>query len=129
MLLWEEYKSIYPEGYQYSQFCHLYHHWRRQIDPVMRQEHRAGEALFVDWAGMTVDIVDPATADRRPASIFVAAMGASSYTYAEATLSQELCDWIGATVGRLPFSAVSQSFWCPTTPKPASPRPAFTSRT
>jgi len=96
MLLWEEYKSAYPEGYQYSQFCHLYHQWKRKIDPVMRQEHRAGEALFVDWAGMTIDIVNPATGDRRPASIFVAAMGASSYTYAEATPTQELCDWIGA---------------------------------
>lgn len=96
MLLWQEYKSVYPEGYQYSQFCHLYHQWKRQIDPVMRQDYRAGEILFVDWAGMTIDIVDPVTGVHQPASIFVASMAASSYTYAEATLSQELCDWIGA---------------------------------
>jgi len=96
MLLWEEYKNIHPEGYQYSQFCHLYDQWKKQIDPVMRLDYRAAEFLFVDWAGMTVDIVDPKNREARAASIFVAAMGASSYTYAEATLSQDLCDWIGA---------------------------------
>ncbi|MEW6674365.1 MAG: IS21 family transposase [Thermodesulfobacteriota bacterium] len=103
MLLWEEYKSVFPEGYQYSQFCHLYHQWKRRIDPVMRLDHRAGEVLFVDWAGMTIDIVDPETGSCRPASIFVAAMGASSYTYAEATLTQELGDWIGAHIRAFAF--------------------------
>ena len=58
MLLWDEYKQAYPEGYQYSQFCDLYHRWRRKLDLVLRQEHRAGEKLFVDYAGDTVPIVE-----------------------------------------------------------------------
>jgi transposase len=57
MLLWQEYKAVHPDGYQYSQFCNLYRQWAGRIDPVMRQEHRPGERLYVDWAGMTVPIV------------------------------------------------------------------------
>jgi len=96
MLLWQEYKASYPDGYQYSQFCNLYRTWAERIDPVMRQEHRAGETLCVDWAGMTVPILDPLTGRQKPASIFVAVLTASNYSYAEATLSQALGDWIGA---------------------------------
>jgi transposase len=96
MLLWQEYKAAHPDGYQYSQFCNLYRTWANRIDPVMRQEHRAGETLFVDWAGMTVPIADPLSGGTQPASIFVAVLAASSYSYAEATLSQDLGDWIGA---------------------------------
>jgi transposase len=96
MLLWQEYKAAEPEGYQYSQFCHLYHQWKGQIDPVMRLEHRAGETLFVDWAGMTAEIFDPLTGEVQPAQIFVAVLAASGYTYAEATATQQLPDWIGA---------------------------------
>ena len=76
MLLWDEYKQAYPEGYQYSQFCDLYHRWRRQLDLVLRQEHRAGEKLFVDYAGDTVPIVDRHTGETQDASIFVAVLGA-----------------------------------------------------
>lgn len=57
MLLWQEYKELHPQGYQYSQFCHRYRHWAGQIDPVMRQEHTAGEKLFVDYAGQTVHVM------------------------------------------------------------------------
>jgi transposase len=96
MLLWQEYKAANPEGYQYSQFCYLYHQWKGQIDPVMRLEHRAGETLFVDWAGMTVPIFDPQSGEVQPAQIFVAVLAASGYTYAEATATQQLPDWIGA---------------------------------
>jgi transposase len=96
MLLWQEYKAADPEGYQYSQFCYLYQQWKGQIDPVMRLEHRAGEILFVDWAGMTVGIFDPQSAEVQPAQIFVAVLAASGYTYAEATATQQLPDWIGA---------------------------------
>lgn len=95
-LLWQEYKAAHPDGYQYSQFCNLYRSWAGRIDPVMRQEHRAGDALCVDWAGMTVPIVDLLSGTQQPASIFVAALAASNYSYAEATLSQQLADWIGA---------------------------------
>jgi transposase len=96
MLLWQEYKQIYPQGYQYSQFCNLYRQWAGRIDPVMRQEHRAGEKMFVDYAGQTVDVYDLQTNQMRQAQIFVAVLGASNYTYAETTWSQTLPDWIGS---------------------------------
>ena len=96
MLLWQEYKEIHPQGYQYSQFCHRYRQWAAKIDPVMRQEHRAGEKLFVDYAGQTVPVYDLHTNQMREAQIFVAVLGASNYTYAEATWTQSLPDWIGS---------------------------------
>ena len=97
MLLWQEYKAADPEGYQYSQFCHLYHQWKGQIDPVMRLEHRAGETLFVDWAGMTVGIFDPPSGEVQPAQIFVAVLAASGYIRRRrTTATQQLPNWIGA---------------------------------
>ncbi|UCD83007.1 MAG: IS21 family transposase [Desulfobacterales bacterium] len=96
MLLWQEYKEQHPDGYQYSQFCHWYRQWAGRIDPVMRQEHRAGEKMFVDYAGMTVPVFDADTGSWQEAQIFVAALGASNYTYAEATRSQTLADWIAS---------------------------------
>ena len=96
MLLWQEYKELHPDGYQYSQFCHRYRQWVSRIDPVMRQEHRAGEKMFVDYAGMTMPVFDKALGKWREAQIFVAALGASNYTYAEATWTQSLPDWITA---------------------------------
>ena len=96
MLLWQEYRAQYPDGYQYSQFCHLYRQWLGRIDPVMRQVHRAGEKMFVDYAGQTVDIYDVSSKQQREAQIFIAALGASNYTYAEATWTQTLPDWIAS---------------------------------
>jgi transposase len=103
MLLWHEYKAENPLGYQYSQFCHLYRQWCNYLDPVMRQDHRAGEKLFVDYAGMTVAITDSASGQTREAQIFIACMGASNYPYAEATLSQGLADWIDSHVRAFEF--------------------------
>jgi len=96
MLLWQEYKEVYPNGYQPSQFCHLYRQWAKQLDPVMRQEHRAGEKMFVDYAGMTVAVFDMQKAKMRQAQIFVAVLAASNYTYAEATWTQTLPGWIAS---------------------------------
>ncbi len=96
MLLWQEYKQSFPEGYQYSRFCDLYRRWRGKLDLVMRQHHRAGEKLFVDYAGQTVPVTDPTTGLAREAQIFVAVLGASNYTYAEATWTQQLPDWIAS---------------------------------
>ena len=96
MLLWQEHKELHPQAHQYSQFCNLYRQWAAKIDPVMRQEHRAGEKLFVDYAGQTVEVYDLHTNQMREAQIFVAALGASNYTYAEATWTQTLPDWIGS---------------------------------
>ena len=102
-LLWQEYKLCHPEGYQYSHFCARYQAWLGQVDVVMRQSHRAGEKLFVDYAGHTVEIVDRQSGEIKAAQIFVAVLGASSYTYAEATWSQGLCDWIGSHVRALDY--------------------------
>lgn len=96
MLLWEEYKSVYPEGYQYSQFCELYRRWRGLLKRWMRQDHRAGEKLFVDYAGQTVEVINPKTGEISDAQIFVAVLGASSYTFSEATWTQTLPDWISS---------------------------------
>ena len=98
-LLHLEYKEQHPDGYQYTQFCRHYHAWRRTLDLVMRQEHRAGEKCFVDWAGQTVPILDPATGEiALEAQIFVAVLGASNHTYVEAFASQELEHWIAGHV-------------------------------
>ena len=102
-LLWHEYKLAHPEGYQYSWFCDQYRAWSAKLDVVMRQEHRAGEKLFVDYAGQTVEVVDRRTGEVRQAQIFVAVLGASSYTYAEATWTQQLPDWIGSHVRAFSF--------------------------
>ena len=98
MLLWQEYKARQPDGYQYSQFCELFRSWRNSRDLCMRQEHRPGDKLFVDYCGRTLPIIDAATGKVREAQVFVAVMGASNYTYAEATFSQGLADWIGSHV-------------------------------
>jgi transposase len=100
-LLWQEYKEQHPDGYQYSWFCQNYRAWAGRLDVVMRHEHRAGEKLFVDYAGQTVDIIDGKTGEVTKAQIFVAVLGASSYTYAEATASQKVEDWIGSHVRAL----------------------------
>lgn len=97
-LLWQEYKTATPEGFQYSWFCERYRAWSRRCDVTMRQEHRAGEKLFVDYAGQTVDVIDPETGEVREAQVFVAVLGASNYTYAEATWTQQLPDWVGSHV-------------------------------
>jgi transposase len=81
-LLWDEYKQAHPNGYQYSWFCREYRTWRGKLDLVMRQTHRAGEKLFVDYTGQTVSVITPDTGEVHQAEIFVAVLGASNYTYA-----------------------------------------------
>jgi transposase len=103
MLLWEEYRAREPGGYGYSRWCDLYRSWEGRLSPTMRQAHPAGERLFVDYAGQTVEVVDGRTGEVRQAQVFVAAMGASSYTYAEATWTQTLPDWIGSHTRALAF--------------------------
>lgn len=94
-LLWQEYAERHPEGhYSYNHFCRQYRAWLKTQRLSMRQHHKAGEKLFVDYCGPTMDIVNPRTGEIRTAQVFVAVMGASNYTYAEATWSQGLEDWI-----------------------------------
>jgi transposase len=102
-LLWEDYRATHPEGYGYSQFCQLYRRWKQERDLVLRQEHRPGEKLFVDWAGATMPIHDPQTGTVHQASLFVAVLGASNYTYAEASEDQGMASWIGAHVHTFEF--------------------------
>lgn len=97
-LLWEEYKEKYPEGYQHSQFCELYRRWEKTLDLSLRQEYRAGEKMFIDFAGKGIPIVNAATGEITEAEIFVAVLGASNYTYAEAVGSQNLPSWISAHI-------------------------------
>lgn len=82
LLLWQEYRAEHPDGYGYSRYCDLYCAWKKTVLATMRQAHLAGEKLFVDWAGDTFPVIDPASGKERRARIFVAALGASNYTYA-----------------------------------------------
>ena len=101
LLLWQEYLADLPTGYSYTRFCELHKIWRQTVSATMRQTHLAGEKLFVDWAGDTIGVIDPATGEAHRARIFVAALGASNYTYAEARWTETLPDWIGAHVNAL----------------------------
>lgn len=102
-LLWYEYKEANPDGYQYSQFCHHYSQWLKKLDVTLRQTHRAGEKLFVDYAGQTFPIIDSATGEVTEAQIFIAALGASSYTFAEASVAQDLPCWTRSHVHAFEF--------------------------
>ena len=96
-LLWEEYTRQFPNCcYSYPQYCHLYLEWKGKQQRSMRQTHRAGEILFVDYAGHTIPVVSGSTGEVRFAQIFVAVLGASNYTFAEATWGQSLPDWLGS---------------------------------
>src|SRR5258706_7062307 len=104
-ILWEEYIAAHPEGYRYSRFCELYRAFEGKLPVTMRQTDASGEKLFIDYAGDTVSvIIDRRTGETRPAQIFVAVMGASSLSYAEAAWTQTLPDWIAAHVH--PFEAM-----------------------
>jgi len=103
LILWEEYRDTHPDGYGYSRFCDLFREFERRLSPVMRQHHAAGDKLFVDYSGKKASIADPATGEVREAEIFVGVLGASSYTYAEATFTQALPDWTGAHVRMFRF--------------------------
>jgi hypothetical protein len=102
-LLWVEYREAHSDGYGYSQFCALYREWAKCLKPSMRLTHKAGEKVFVDYAGQTVPIVEPDTGEIHDAQIFIGVLGASNYTYAEAHESQELFNWIGAHVRMFAF--------------------------
>lgn len=116
-LLWQEYLDSYSDGYRYSQFCQLYRDWQGTIDPCMRLPHKAGEKAFIDYAGMTMPVVDKDTGEVKEAQIFVAALGASSYTYAEATWTQELHNFISSHVRAFSFFGGTAAILVPDNPK------------
>jgi transposase len=108
-LLWAEYQEGVAErcagakAYQYSQYCELYAAWRVRLAPSMRRVHRAGERAFIDYSGGKPSVIDVATGEVRTAELFVMVLGASNYTYAEATLSQSLADFVGSTIRGFEF--------------------------
>lgn len=103
-LLWEEYTQQYPNRcYSYSQFCDRYRHWQGKQKRSMRQAHKAGEKCFVDYCGQTVPVIDPGTGEIRDAQVFVGVLGASNYTYAEATHTQSLPNWLESHVRMFAF--------------------------
>jgi transposase len=126
-ILWDEYIEEQPAGYRYSRFCELYRGWEARLPVTMRQIHAGGDKLFVDYAGDTVAvIVDRLTGEIRAAQIFVAVMGASNFTHAEASWTQGLGDWIGAHTRALAAIGGFPTCWCRTIPKSRSSRPACT---
>ncbi len=102
-LLWQEYRAVHPQGYGYSRYCELYRAWAKTLHVTMRFEHKAGEKLFVDYAGPTLAVTNPQTGELMKAHVFVAAQGASNYTYVEATWTEKLPDWMGAHVRAVEF--------------------------
>ena len=133
LVLWEEYRAIHPEGYAYSRFCQLFREFERRLSPVMsgeplgstRQQHVAGHKAFVDYSGKRAPITDPVTGEVRMAEIFVAVLGASSLTYAEATWTQTLPDWIGAHVGMFRFFGAAPRLLVPDNLKSAVHKASF----
>jgi len=124
-LLWCEYKQSNPEGYQYSQFCKLYHQWVEKLDVCLRQEYRAGEKLFVDYAGQTTPVQNPLTGEIHEAHLFVATLGASHYTFAEATFSQDLPSWISSHIHAFEFFGGVPEMLIPDNLKAAVTHPSF----
>lgn len=125
-LLWEEYSEASSDGYRYSRFCELYHAWARKLGVVLRQEHRAGEKLFVDYAGHKIPIFDRQSGEvLYQASIFVAVLGVSNYTFIEATESKDLACWIGSHVHALEFIGGVPEAVVPDNVKTGIKRPCF----
>jgi transposase len=116
-LVWEEYRETQADGYGYSRFCELYERWRRNQDVVLRQEYRAGEKMFVDWAGDTIPLYDPRTGEVTPASLFVAVLGASTYTFAHATLGQDLGNWVDSHVAAFEYCVGTPQLVVPDNPR------------
>ena len=102
-LLWVEYREVFPDGYGYTQFCHWIKEQRPMLDVTLRQEHKAGEKVFTDYAGATIPFIDPKTGEIVQTNVFVAGLGASSYIYAEATLDMSEPNWIASHVRMFEF--------------------------
>src|SRR4030095_14892972 len=112
-LLWSEYRGAHPGGDAYSQFCERYRQWRRALQPSMRQVHRAGEKLFVDFSGTRPALVDARTGELIAVELFVGVLGASGLIYAEATAAQDLPSWITAHVRMVEYFQGSAAIWVP----------------
>ena len=103
MQLWEKYIKEHPDGYKSSQFCEHYNVWAKRVNPVMHMEHKAGDKMYVDYSGDKLQIVNPETGEIQEVEFFVAILGASQYTYAECTMSQQKCDFINSLQNAIHF--------------------------
>ena len=122
-LLWEEHLQVHPSGYRYTQFCEFYRQWVKRLRPSMRQVHRAGEKTFIDFSGKRPSLVDRRTGELRHLELFVSVLGASSLTYAEATETQQLPDWVNAHIRMAEYFGGATTMWVPDQPKSAITRP------
>lgn len=122
-LLWEQYKWENPEGYQYSQYCELYRQWAKSVDLVMRQEHLAGHKLFSDFAGSKLQVTNPNTGEVSEAHLFVCALGASSYTYAEAFFSENSEAWCIGHANAFSFMGGASEIIVPDNPRSVVNKP------
>jgi transposase len=123
-LLWLEYRESHPDGYGYSRFCELYRLWAKKMDPPMRQDHKSGERMFVDYAGQTMPVVDPETGEIRQAHIFIAVLGASSYCYAEAHWAEDLPNWISGHIAAFEYFGGVPEIVTPDNPKTGVKHPS-----
>ena len=124
-LLWIEYQAKNPKGYQYTQFCEYYRRWARTQSPTGRFAHLGGEVMEVDYAGLTVTIVNPETGETRQAPVFVATLPASDYIYAEVQPGQELCHWINGHVRAVNFFQGIPKIFRPDNPKTGIKSPNY----
>ena len=124
-LLWEEYRREHPSGYSYTQFCEHYKRWKAPLEVTLRQRHLAGEKTFLDWAGKTLRWRDPDSGDEHSAFLFVAALGASGYLFAEAFADQALPSWIEAHIRMVEFFGGVTRLWVPDNAKTGVVKPCF----
>ena len=124
-LLWQEYRHVHPEGYGYSRFCDLYHQWRSQLEVSMRQVHVPGEKFFVDFAGQSVEVIDPNTGEVTKYPVFVGAMGLSNLIYAEATEGQDLKSWLRAHENAMRYLGGVPRVWVPDNLKVGVKHPCY----
>lgn len=112
-LLWKEYRDEHPDGYGFTQFREYYQQWNQSHTNTMRLPRKAGEEMEVDYTGMSLPITNPETGEISQAQVFVAALPASNYTYAEAQPSQELAHWLGGHVRAFAFFGGVPKTVCP----------------
>jgi transposase len=124
-LLWQEYRHVHPDGYGYSQFCALYHRWRSELDVSMRQVHVPGEKFFVDFAGQSIEVIDPQTGEATAHPVFVGAMGLSNLIYAEATEGQEMKSWLRAHENAMRYLGGAPWVWVPDNLKVGVKHPCY----
>jgi len=122
-LLWQEYRQAHPQGYAYSRFCQLYRKWAGTLDPVLRQVHVPGERMFVDWAGQTMPIHNASDGTTAAAHLFVAVLGASNKTFAEAFPNEQLPCWIAGHCHAYAFFGGVAKITVPDNPKTGVLRP------